>query len=202
MTRFRALSRAVLTSLLLAGCGDGQSPGDTTRLSILLTDAPGDVQEAVVTIDAVQLVGEGGILTLTDAPTTVDLLTLAGTTADLVTDAVVPSGTYTELRFLVSGGYLAVENEGGTTDIYASSPDYAGLPAGAVVAGELQMPSFAQSGIKVVLQGDALALTEDSKVLLVDFDVEQSFGRSAGQSGMWVMHPVITGGEIEAGTPE
>jgi hypothetical protein len=32
----------------------------------------------------------------------------------------------------------------------------------------------------------------------VDFDVQQSFGQVAGQSGQWVMHPVVTGGEIEA----
>jgi hypothetical protein len=36
------------------------------------------------------------------------------------------------------------------------------------------------------------------KILLVDFDVEQSFGQLAGQSGMWVMRPVVTGGEIES----
>ena len=192
----RHLSRAAVAALLLAGCGDSQSPGDTTRLSILLTDAPGDVLEAVVTIEAVQLVDEGGILTLTDGPTTLDLLTLADATLDLVADAIVPAGTYTELRFIVSGAYIAVENEDGSSSIYASSPDYSGLPENAEVAGQLQMPSFAQTGIKVTLEGDALTLTGDSKVLLVDFDVEQSFGQLARQSGMWVMHPVITGGEV------
>ena len=40
----------------------------------------------------------------------------------------------------------------------------------------------------------ALTLTGPEKVLLVDFDVTQSFGQEA--SG-WVMHPVITGGEIQ-----
>ncbi len=201
MFQFRTFSRAALAAAVLsAGCGDGQSPGDTTRLSILLTDAPGDILEAVVTIEAVQLVGEGGVLTLTEAPTTVDLLTLADATADLVQDVTVPSGTYTELRIIVSGGYVAVENEDGSSSIYASSPDYAGLPAGATVAGQLQMPSLPQTGIKVTLNEGALTLTGDAKVLLVDFDVEQSFGQAAGQSGLWVMHPVITGGEIQAET--
>jgi hypothetical protein len=32
----------------------------------------------------------------------------------------------------------------------------------------------------------------------VDFDVSQSFGQSAGGSGSWVMHPVVTGGDIQA----
>jgi len=34
-------------------------------------------------------------------------------------------------------------------------------------------------------------------VLLVDFDVQQSFGHDAGSSGSWVMHPVITATDFE-----
>jgi hypothetical protein len=40
----------------------------------------------------------------------------------------------------------------------------------------------------------ALELTGPEKIVLVDFDVTQSFGHEA--SG-WVMHPVVTGGELE-----
>lgn len=201
MIRFhsRIFRRATLAgaAVLALGCGDGQSPQGTTQLSVRLKDAPGDVSKAVVTIEAVQLVGTGGVLTLMDTPTTVDLLTLASTTADLVTDAVVPSGTYHELRFVISGAYIEVEDEGGATRVYASSPTYAGLPPGTTVDGQLQMPSFAQSGLKVTLAPESLTLTGNQKVLVVDFDVQQSFGQTAGQSGMWVMHPVITGGDIQ-----
>jgi hypothetical protein len=163
----------------------------------MLKDAPGDVLTAVVTIDAVQLVGQDGVRTLSETPTTVDLLTLANAATDLVKDAVVPSGIYTQLRLVISGAYIEVDNGDGSTSLYASSPDYAGLPDGATVDGALQMPSFAQSGLKVTLPSDALTLTTDEKVVLIDFDVEQSFGQVAGQSGMWVMHPVITGGDIQ-----
>ena len=55
-------------------------------------------------------------------------------------DAVVPPGTYTQLRFVITGGYIDV---GGV--IYASSPDYEGLPE-ATVGGKLQMPSYAPPG--------------------------------------------------------
>jgi hypothetical protein len=41
----------------------------------------------------------------------------------------------------------------------------------------------------------ALELTGPEKIVLVDFDVAQSFGHEA--SG-WVMHPVVTGGVIDA----
>jgi hypothetical protein len=115
---------------------------------------------------------------------------------DLVADAVVPSGTYNQLRFVITGAYVEVENEDGSTSIYASSADYEGLPDGAVVAGTLQMPSFSQSGLKVNLADGSLDLEGDEKILLVDFDVEQSFGHEAGGSGEWVLHPVINGGEI------
>jgi hypothetical protein len=109
----------------------------------------------------------------------------------------VPSGTYTELRFVISGACLAVENETGGSDIY-STADYDSDPCGGPATGTLVTPSYDESGLKVVLEGDALALVGGQKILLVDFDVQQSFGQVAGQSGQWVMHPVVTGGEIEA----
>ena len=184
----------------LAGCGDGAGPGGTTSLSLKLTDAPGDVQHAFVTITEINLTGEGGKVVLRDTPYTGDLLTLAGTTADLVTDADVPSGTYAALRFVISGACIAVENEGGS-DIYATE-GYDSTPCGGPATGDLQAPSYGQSGLKVVLDEGALTIVGPQKILLVDFDVEQSFGQLAGQAGMWVMHPVVTGGEIESETAE
>jgi hypothetical protein len=183
---------------LLASCSDGNGPdGGQARVSVLLTDAPGDVTAAVVTISEVYLQGgAGGRVVLSDAPITVDLTTLAQTATELVSDAAVEGGTYQELRFVISGGYLEVENGDGSTSIYASSPSYPGLPTGATVDGDLQMPSLAQSGLKVDF-GAAIDLSGETD-LLVDFDVAQSFGKQAGQSGQWVMHPVIKGATLEA----
>ncbi len=181
----------------LAACGDGADPGGTTALSLKLTDAPGEIQHAFVTITEVNLMGSNGKVVLRDTPFTADLLTLAGATADLVTEAEVPSGTYTELRFVISGACLAVESESGGSDIYTTA-GYDSDPCGGAATGTLQAPSYAQSGLKVTLDADALTITGAQKILLVDFDVEQSFGQVAGQSGRWVMHPVVTGGEIEA----
>ena len=83
----------------------------------------------------------------------------------LIEDVDIPDGRYGQLRFVVSGGYIVVEGEGGATELYASSPSYAALPAGAVVTGSVS--------------------------LVVDFDVAQSFGKLAGGSGQWVMRPVL-----------
>jgi hypothetical protein len=172
-----------------SACSESTGVG-SGKISILLTDAPGDVKAAVVTISQIYLQGSGRVV-LRDEPVTVDLLTLSGSTATLVDEAIVPAGTYSQLRFVITDAYIEVENVGGTTSIYASSPNYAGLPPGAYVAGELQLPSFAQSGLKVDLPGGAVTIAGDERIILVDFDVAQSFGHAAGGSGRWVMTPVV-----------
>jgi hypothetical protein len=175
----RRTSMKRLTSLALLGlaaCG-GQGTG---KISLMLTDAPGDFKAAVVTITQINLVGSGGETTLSND------------VSALVHDAVVEAGTYTELDFVISGGYIEVANSVGGTTIFASSPTYEGLPPGAIVGGTLKMPSFRTSGLKVSLPDGHVTVGTESKVLLVDFDVQQSFGHEAGGSGSWVMHPVMT----------
>jgi hypothetical protein len=184
---------AVLAPLLLAACGSSQA--GTSKLTVLLKDAPANLTAAVVTISEIDLVGSEGPIVLSTTAVTTDLLTLANDTATLVKDAVIPRGTYSQLRFVITGGYIEVPQAGGGSMIYASSPTYAGLPEGAMMGGTLQMPSYAQSGLKIDLGG--LEVGTDAKVLLVDFDAAQSFGQQAGGSGMWVMHPVCTATEVQ-----
>lgn len=191
----RSPSAAAMAALALAAACSSEG---TARLGIRLTDAPGDgVGAAVVTITRISLQGEHGEVVLSDETTTIDLLSLANEAATLVEDAVVPTGRYGQLRFRVSGGYVEVASpDGDGTLVYATSPDYEGLPAGTPVAGLLKLPSWARSGLKVTLPGDALVLEAESKILLVDFDVAQSFGHDAGGSGSWVMSPVIRGADL------
>jgi hypothetical protein len=199
----RLARRAAITALgaltlaAPAACGGDSTAAGSSKVSVLLTDAPGDVKAAVVTISEIDLQGSSGSHVLLNVPVTTDLLTLAQSTAQLVDEAIVPAGTYAQLRFVITGGYIEVENGDGTTSIYASSPTYAGLPAGAHVAGTLQMPSFAESGLKVNLPGGSTTLDSDEKVYLVDFNVAQSFGHDAGGSGDWVMHPVVKATDFE-----
>jgi uncharacterized protein DUF4382 len=193
MRRHSILASCLFTLALgVIGCG-GES-----KVTIKLTDAPGDFKRAVVTISEVELLGEGEsnrVVLLNEAKTT-DLITLANNTADLVKDAVVPAGTYKELRFVITGAFIEVEGADGSTKIYASSADYAGLPQGAQVAGNLQMPSYGASGLKVKIS-EPVTVEGEQKVILVDFDVAQSFGHSAGAaSEKWVMSPVIKAADI------
>lgn len=193
---------ALATILAATGCdnADTTTGNDTSRMSILMTDAPADYSAAFVTIDRIELLGtsadtaeaEGsGRIVLRDEPWTGDLLELRNEVDELVADAIVPSGTYSELRFVVSAGCIAVD-EGAGTMVYATS----GFQACGEADGSLQMPSFSTSGLKVKLPNDRVELDGDQKILLVDFDVAQSFGHQAGNSGKWVMHPVVTATEV------
>ena len=187
---------AALAAGLTLSCSDTTTnPGDQPRVTVRLTDAAGEVVAAVVTIAEINLNGPDGKVVLMSDATTTDLVDLSNSTAVLVDAEPVPAGTYSELRFVITGGYVEVDNGDGTTSIYASSSTYSGLPAGAVVTGDLQMPSLAQSGLKVEFAATDLAINADQD-FLVDFDVSQSFGHQAGASGKWVMHPVIKGAEF------
>jgi hypothetical protein len=192
--RAAAATLAVLALATVSCGGDSPMGSGPGKMTVLLTDAPGDFVKAVVTISSIYVQpgdGENGRVVLRSTPITTDLLTLANSTSELVKDATLPAGTYTQLRFVITGGYVEVENGDGTTSIYSSSSDYEGLPAGAQVAGSLQMPSYAQSGLKVNLPGGGVSVAGDQKVVLVDFDVSRSFGKAAGNSGQWVMSPVL-----------
>ena len=184
MNRVRTI--AMFTTILATAC----SGGGTSRVSVMLKDAPGPFQSAVVTIAEVDLMGEGGKLVLSTTPKTVNLLDLTNEVTPLVSEQPVAKGTYTELRFVISGGYVVLQD--GTVH---ASQGYS-VPPGLTVTGTLKMPSFAQSGLKVDTTSDALVITGDTKILLVDFDVSQSFGHEAGNSGSWVMHPVIKGADF------
>lgn len=197
LARTLAASALLATTALLGGCDSSPTGLRTGQLTLLLTDAPGNIVKAVVTIERIYLQpsedADADRVILRDEPVTTDLLTLAGTVQELIRDVSIPAGTYGQLRFVISGAYVEVEGASGN-GIYASSPTYAGLPTGTTVTGSLMMPSFAQTGIKVTLPNDALVIgADDSVTLLVDFDVSQSFGQAAGASGMWVMTPVLTG---------
>ena len=181
----------------ISGCGDEGPAAGTSRVSVLMTDAPGDFVTAVVTIEQVYLQGSGGRTVLRDTSVTTNLLTLVNDTATLVDRVDVEEGTYSQLRFVISGAYIEVESDGGGTTLYATDPGYAGLPEGAAIDGELQTPSFDTSGVKVKLDGDAFHVTGEHSIILVDFDVAQTFGKAAGNSGRWVMKPVIKGARVD-----
>jgi hypothetical protein len=181
---------AVLLPLAFLACDSSTGPRDTGTVSVLLTDAPGDFEHAFVTISRIDLLGEGGRLTLMDEPVTVDLLTLQNEVMELVGETPVPGGTYSEMRLVITDGLIAVEQHDGSSRAYASSNAFA-ESLGFTAAGTLHMPSLAQSGLKIKLPGGIATVDGDDNAILIDFNVAESFGHQAGNSGRWVMHPVI-----------
>jgi hypothetical protein len=143
-----------------------------------------------VTIDEIYLQGEGGQTTLRSEPATVDLCDLGNQALLLVQDVQLPAGSYQAIRFVISGGYLQDPADG---NVYATS-GY-DLPAALAPAdGPLQMPSWGSSGLKVDFDGGPITVQGDQKVISLDINVAQSFGKPGGSQ--WVMSPVIKAADI------
>jgi hypothetical protein len=183
----------------LAACdGGGGTESGASRLTIRLHDAPGDLAEAWVKVEEIYLQGNSsadstsGRVVLSDGATEwIELTELTGSNfATLVNGEPVPAGSYRQLRFVVCEAYVVTDDG----DVYATSD--AELPAGVTADGTLQVPGGCSSGFKVKLPGGGLDLEGDATTLSVDFDVSQSFGHQAGNSGRWVMHPVLTAAEV------
>jgi len=179
---------ALATSFtLLSGCeSDPAGPGDGARLSIYLTDAPGDVERAWVEI--VEISVRSGDDRLTFEPAVVGLIELTDLVDELqllVDEEELEPGDLTEIRLVIGDGVL----EAKSGEVYVlGDPD---LPDDLEGTGELQCPSCQQSGIKLKISSGGLELDEGDFALILDFDVAQSFGHRAGNSGRWIMHPVI-----------
>jgi hypothetical protein len=185
-----------LAAALFVGACSGDSTGGSgaPRVTIQLHDAAGDLKEAWVKVDRIYLQGttaadstSGRVDLLTTQTGWINLTQLTGSNiATLVNNATVPAGSYTQLRFVVCEAYVVTKDN----QVFATSG--AALPSGVSATGSLQVPSGCSSGFKVKLPNDGVTLENDATILSVDFDVSQSFGHQAGNSGKWVMHPVMT----------
>lgn len=167
-----------------AGVADGEAEAETGTLTVHLTDAPGDILEAHVTIERVAIVptddsasgdaDEGGLDVLSDDPLTVDLLTLQdGVTAALGTIEI-PEGAYSQIRLITARD----------AEIYYEDAD------GATQRAELKMPSADETGIKINLQEFQIDEASDEVEVTLDFNVEESFVQR-GQIGSYLFKPVV-----------
>jgi hypothetical protein len=193
MRRFTTALLPALVVLALGACDDNGSGLGEGRLSIKLTDAPAaDLKEAFIQVDKFILIGtpndtsaSGRIEIEPDVDDFINLLTLTGgKVLEIVNDADVPEGTYSELRLVLGDAYVKLKDG----RVFATSG--ADLPDGVTSSGELKCPSCAQSGFKVKFSGSGFSVADNSTVVL-DFDAAQSFGHEAGNSGKFLMHPVL-----------
>lgn len=185
----RTILPGIAATLLAVGCGDASpaASGGNARLSIYLTDAPGDVDRAWIEIEEVSFRAQGERLTFVpESQGLIEVTDLVDDVHLLVGEEEVEVGSLNEVRIVIGDALL--ESKDGTVYVLGD-PD---LPEGVgEPTGDLHCPSCQQSGIKIKVSNDELELPEGEHVLLLDFDVSQTFGHRAGNSGRWIMHPVV-----------
>lgn len=168
--RFLSAVLALAAPLAFGACSDlfGSGSGDA-QLSLQLTDAPSEYySSATVDIGAIELIpADGAPVTLTDDGGSHELLDLQnGVTADLAT-LDIEAGTYLQLRLVVQSASVELADGLQFTDGSTSK--------------ELQVPSGAQTGIKINLSSAdgnnaaGVEIRQGETILVVDFDVDQNF---------------------------
>jgi outer membrane murein-binding lipoprotein Lpp len=177
------LAAAVGTGLLLAGCDSGGSGGGGT-MTVNLTDAPGDVQQAEVTIERVAAVSadnsseggarEGGVDVLSDSSFTTDLTRLQDGVTELLGEVQVPPGTYSQIRLVTAD----------TADVLYETD------SGGTASATLKQPSASETGIKINFDPVDLNSESDRAEVTLDFSVQESFVE-AGQTGTYIFKPVV-----------
>ena len=178
--KFYTLSCIVLASMSLffASCGDDNSSGQTSRVTVRMVDAPGDYDEVNVEVLDVLIknssdTGDQGWISIGDKTQVgegkiYNLLSLTGGVNALLADNEVPSGNLGQIRLLLGDENTVVKG---------------------VTSYPLKTPSAQQSGLKLKIN-QTLEVGKTYEFLL-DFDVERSVVIQAGGSGNYNLHPVI-----------
>jgi hypothetical protein len=163
----RGMLRYVTPLLVLAGavaCSDETGTSGTGTVVVRLTDAPADnLESAVIYISEVTLKGSDASTNeeiISNTKASFDLLTLQNGVTATLGSATVPTGTYSQVRLLVDSARVVLK--AGHTFADGST------------TAKLTVPSGSQSGLKVNFS-PPITVTEGQTVLLVDFDVSQSF---------------------------
>ena len=177
----------------LAGCSgsggsDGRQGGRAEGTLVLeITDAPIShalVEEARITVDRVSLHEDGdatsGFVTIFEGrPLELDLLDLRNGVAQGLAQAVVPAGTYGQIRIRLSDAYLRLTNGNEYT----------------VASGTLQLTSQETSGFKVFVDPPFEVLSGISTSLLLDLDLTKTFrpvpANDPPNATRFHLHPVI-----------
>jgi hypothetical protein len=156
---------------LATGCAVESAPTSTPtepvapRISVLLTDAPGDYEAVWVNIASVAIESaDTGWMTVTDTPQRFDLLQLQNDVTAALGGTTLAAGTYGQLRLIVDSASVVVAGE----------------------ESEMKIASGMQTGIKVILDREL----EDNMTyaITLDYDADKSV-KQTGQG--YLMTPVI-----------
>ncbi|WP_035655083.1 DUF4382 domain-containing protein [Flavobacterium saliperosum] len=165
---------APLSGLLISCNDEDDTTQGTSKVTVRMTDAPGDYDEVNVEVLDVMIknnsdTSDNGWVSIGNiSPGIYNLLDLTGGITVLLADNEVPSGLLGQIR-LVLGDENTVVKDG--------------------VTYPLNTPSAQQSGLK--LQINQTLQAGATYNFLLDFDVEHSVVVEAGGSGNYNLHPVI-----------
>lgn len=175
--KFYVLSFSLIAFMCLSliGCNSNDDSTQTSRMSVRMTDAPGDydavnidVQDVLIKAGTDDDDSEGWVSIGNVTPKVYNLLDLTGGVNVLLADGIVPSGFLGQVR-LVLGDDNTVVKDGVTYPLHT--------------------PSAQQSGLKLNINQTLVGgVVYD---FLLDFDVEHSIVVQAGSSGNYNLHPVI-----------
>lgn len=183
------LAFAVVLSgaVALVGCdtvGSDASDDESGQLRVLLTDAPGDILEAHVTITRVAVVPsadsadgdaeDGGIDVLSEDSITVDLVELQDGVTETLGDVTIPAGRYSQIRLITAR----------EATVYYEDAN------GEAQEADLMLPSADETGIKINFEEFTVDEASDDIEVTLDFNVEDSFVE-AGASGTYIFKPVV-----------
>lgn len=178
MKNFKKYLLGILTivtfSAPMISCSDKDDTQSTSKVTVRMTDAPGDYDEVNVEVVDVMIKsssdnGEGGWVSLGNInPGIYNLLDLTGGINVMLASNEIPSGHLGQIR-LILGEHNTVVKDG--------------------VVYPLQTPSAQQSGLK--LQVNQTLEPGATYNFLLDFDVAHSVVVEAGGSGNYNLHPVI-----------
>ena len=161
----------ILTSVGVVSCQKNDNPEGKARLEVRLTDAPNlNLSEVWVDVKEVQIkMDDSTSTTLSGAhPGMYNLLDLTNGRDTLLADALIPTGTLSQIRLVLGDNNYAIDNNGERFN--------------------LTTPSAQQSGLKVQVHQDITG--GNLYRLILDFDAAKSVIK-AGNSGKYILKPVL-----------
>ena len=169
------LAALILSVALIGGCSDDNAAaptGGTGFIKINLIDAPGDYQQVNVEVIRVEVHREdaadsnSGWSVISEDITTVDLLTLTGGNFAVLADSMLPAGTYTQVRLILSGNNTVMVDS---------------------MLHVLTIPSSMNTGLKL---NHPFTINDGAMYeFTLDFDADRSIHRTG--NGQYKMKPVI-----------
>lgn len=193
--RIPRLVPPLLAGLLLVGvsaCGDDASGPERTRISLLLTDAPGNVVNFWVDFASSLLVTESGAeFVIFESSGVINVAALGdGEAATLADEVSVTSGLYHDLRLVFNGA--AVEAEEGEIFTYG---DIA-LPGGRTATGALECPACdvgagTISTLVPRIGTSGIALRGEAALFVLDFDLPRSLVPPPPGGTDWTLNPRV-----------